>query len=80
MFFRAEWPDLCGEEINTSLFRFTLSSGLSRGGDLSSGWSLKRVSTVYIYACFCVCMYIWMFTCMYACLRVYLLELFTPPP
>ena len=30
-----------GVEINTFLFRFTLSSGLSRGGGLSSGWPLN---------------------------------------
>ena len=35
-----------GVEINTFMFRFTLSSGLSRGGGLSSGWPLKRGSTV----------------------------------
>ena len=34
------------EEINTFLFRFTKSSGLSRGGGLSKGWPLKRGSTV----------------------------------
>ena len=34
-------------EINTFMFRFTLSSGLSRGVGLSSGWPLKRGSTVY---------------------------------
>ena len=36
-----------GVEINTFMFRFTLSSGLSRGAGLSSGWPLKRGSTVY---------------------------------
>ena len=35
-----------GVEINTFMFKFTLSSGLSRGGGLSSGWPLKRGSTV----------------------------------
>ena len=35
-----------GVEINTFMFRFTLSSGLSRGGSLSSGWPLKRGSTL----------------------------------
>ena len=35
-----------GVEIITFMFRFTLSSGLSRGGGLSKGWPLKRVSTV----------------------------------
>ena len=35
-----------GVEINKFMFRFTLSSGLSRGGDLLSGWPLKRGSTV----------------------------------
>ena len=34
-------------EINTFMFRFTLSSGLSRGGGLTSGWPLKRGSTVH---------------------------------
>ena len=37
-----------GVEINTFMFRFTLSSGLFRGGGLSSGWPLKRGSTVII--------------------------------
>ena len=46
-----KWPFkrgglLSGVEINTFMFRFTLSSGLSRGGGLSSGWPLKRGSTV----------------------------------
>ena len=36
-----------GVVINTFMFKFTLSSSLSRGGDLSSGWPLKRGSTVY---------------------------------
>ena len=31
------------------MFRFTLSSDLSRGVGLSLGWSLKRGFTVYIY-------------------------------
>ena len=35
-----------GVEINTFMFRFTLSCGLSRGGGLSSGWPLK--SGIYI--------------------------------
>ena len=35
-----------GVEINTFMFRFTLASGLSRGVGLSSGWPLKRGSTV----------------------------------
>ena len=39
-----------GVEINTFMFRLTLSSGLSRGVGLSSGWPLKRGSTV------CICM------------------------
>ena len=30
-----------GVEINTFMLRFTLSSGLSRGGGLSSGWPLN---------------------------------------
>ena len=37
-----------GVEINTFMFRFTLSSGLSRAVGLSSGWPLKRGSTVLI--------------------------------
>ena len=35
-----------GVDINTFMFRFTLSRGLSRGGGLSSEWPLKRGSTV----------------------------------
>ena len=35
-----------GVEINTFMFRFTLSNGISRGGGPSSGWPLKRGSTV----------------------------------
>ena len=35
-----------GVEINTYMFRFTVSIGLSRGVCLSSGWPLKRGSTV----------------------------------
>ena len=35
-----------GVEINIFMFGFTLSSGLSRGGGLWSGWSLKWGSTV----------------------------------
>ena len=31
------------------MFRFTLSSGLSRGSGLSSRWPLKRGSTVVLY-------------------------------
>ena len=38
-----------GVEINTFMFRFTLSSGLSRGGGLSSGLPLKRGSNVKQY-------------------------------
>ena len=46
-----KWPFkrgglLSGVEINTFMFRFTLSSGLSRGSGLSSGRPLKRGSTV----------------------------------
>ena len=46
-------PEMCpfnrgdlssGVEIKTFMFRFTLSSGLSRGGGLSSVWPLKRGS------------------------------------
>ena len=39
---------LSKEQINTFMFRFTLSSGLSRGVGLSSGWPLKRGSTVLV--------------------------------
>ena len=39
-----------GVEINTFMFKFTLLSGLSRGGGLSSGWPLKRGSTVEVKA------------------------------
>ena len=35
-----------GVWINTFMFRFTLLSGLLRGSGLSSGWPLKRDSTV----------------------------------
>ena len=47
-----KWPFkrgglLSGVEINTFMFRFSLSSGLSRGSDLSSRWPLKRGSTVF---------------------------------
>ena len=47
-----KWPFKRGSlssrvKINTFMFRFTVSSGLSRGVDLSSGLSLKRGSTVY---------------------------------
>ena len=38
---------MSGVDINTFMFRFTMSSGLSRGCDLSSGWPLKRGSTVF---------------------------------
>ena len=49
-----KWPFkrgglLPGVEINTLMFRFTLSSGLSRGGGLSSGWPLRKGSTVIIF-------------------------------
>ena len=49
-----KWPFkrgglLSGEKINTFMFRFTLSNGLSRGGGLSSGWTLKRGSTVHMH-------------------------------
>ena len=47
-----KWPfkgvASCRVEINTFMFRFTLSSGPSRGGGLSSGWPLKRGFTVYV--------------------------------
>ena len=36
-----------GVEISTFLFRFSSSSGLSRESGLSSGWPLKRGSTVH---------------------------------
>ena len=35
-----------GVEINTFMFRFTVSIGLSRGVGLSSGWPHKRGFTV----------------------------------
>ena len=35
-----------GVGINTFMLRFTSSNGLSRGVGLSSGWPLKRGSTV----------------------------------
>ena len=35
------------------MFRYTLSSGLPRGGGISSGWPLKRGSTVVT----CICCY-----------------------
>ena len=38
-----------GVKINTYMFRFTLSSGLSREGRLPSGWPLKRGFTVVLY-------------------------------
>ena len=37
-------------KINTFMFIFTLPSGLSREGGLSSGWPLKRGSTV-LHSC-----------------------------
>ena len=46
--------DICTNTSNSlfisiiSMFRFTLSSGLSRGGGLSSGWPLKRGSTIVV--------------------------------
>ena len=42
-----------GVEIYTFMFRFTLSSGLSRGGGLSSRWPLKRGSTVVLHGLRC---------------------------
>ena len=36
-----------GVEINIFMFRFTLSIGFPRGVGLSSGWPIKRGSTVY---------------------------------
>ena len=46
-----KWPfkrvDLLpGVEINTFMFKFILSSGLSRGCGIPSGWPLKRGSIV----------------------------------
>ena len=41
-----------GVKINTFMFRFTLSSGLSRGGGwplVRVAWDLKRGFTVYAY-------------------------------
>ena len=35
-----------GVKINTFMFRYTLSSGLSKGGGLLSGWPLKSGSTI----------------------------------
>ena len=51
-FAHEKWPfrrgGLSSEvKINTFMFRFILSSDLSRGGGLSSGWPLKRGFTVY---------------------------------
>ena len=36
-----------GVKINTFMFRFTVSIGLSRGIGLLSGWPLKRGSTAF---------------------------------
>ena len=46
-----------GVEINIFMFRFTLSTGLSRGGGLSSGWPLKRGSTVSVHMVRKSCVY-----------------------
>ena len=47
--FCIKWDGLSsGVEINAFMFRFTLCRVLSRGGDLSSEWPLKRGSSVYI--------------------------------
>ena len=50
-FAREKWPFKrgglsSGVESNTFMFRFTLPSGLSREVGLSSGWPLKKGSTV----------------------------------
>ena len=45
--FQEGWPLVRGKN-QYILFRYTLSSGRSRGGGLSSGWPLKRGSTVLI--------------------------------
>ena len=37
-----------GVDINTFMFKFTLPSGLYRGGCLSSGWLFKRGLTVHV--------------------------------
>ena len=49
-----KWPFkrgglLSGVEINTSMFRFTLSSGLSRGGGFSKRVQLYNQSITYIH-------------------------------
>ena len=40
---------MSGVEIDTFMFIYTLSSGLSRGGGILSGWPLKRGSTVLLF-------------------------------
>ena len=44
--FQEGWPLVRGRNQYIYMFRFTLSSCLSRGGGLSSGWPLKRGSSV----------------------------------
>ena len=56
LFASEKWPFkrgglLTGVEINTFMFRFTLSSGLSRGAGLSSGWPLVRVASQKGFHC-----------------------------
>ena len=49
--FYQKWPFKRGglsSESNTFMFRFTVSSSLSRGVGLKSGWPLKRGSTVLL--------------------------------
>ena len=53
LFASQKWPFKRGDlsswvEINTFMFRFTLSSGVSIGDGLSPGWPLKRGSTVIV--------------------------------
>ena len=45
--FQQGWP-LVRDEINTFMFRFIVSHGLSRGVGLLLRWPFKRCSTVYI--------------------------------
>ena len=69
-----KWPFkrgglLPGVEINTFMFRFTLPSGLSRGGGLPSGWTQKGFHCISHYLlcsrvhkiCFVVMIYLVMY-------------------
>ena len=63
-----------GTEINTFMFRLTLSIGLSKGCGLSSGWSLERGSTIHVcvsllWECMCICVHV--FICMSSCICRY---------